>query len=63
MNGINASVVGLLLAAFYNPVWTSAILNPKDFALALILFLLLAFWKIPSWCIVLLSMIFGIYLT
>jgi len=55
--GINASVVGLLLAAFYNPVWTNAILSSSDFAIALVLFLLLAFWKIPSWSIVLLSMI------
>jgi chromate transporter len=32
--GINAAVVGILLAAFYNPIWTSAILTPIDFALA-----------------------------
>lgn len=45
MHGVNAAVVGLLAAAFYNPVWTSAILSAQDFALALAGFLLLAFWK------------------
>jgi chromate transporter len=55
MFGINAAVVGLLAAAFYNPVWTSAILSPKDFALALFGFLLLNFWKVPSWAVVVLS--------
>ncbi len=55
MQGINAAVVGLLLAAFYNPVWTSAILSPKDFSLALFAFLLLAVWRLPSWKVVLVS--------
>jgi len=59
MQGINAAVVGLLLAAFYNPVWTSAINFPKDFALAAICFLLLVFWAIPSWVVVVLSAIAG----
>lgn len=53
MLGVNAAVVGVLLAAFYNPVWTSAILSPKDFALALTAFLLLVFWKSPPWMVVL----------
>lgn len=55
MQGINATVVGLLLSAFYNPVWTSAIYNAKDFALAIFCFLLLTFWSAPSWMVVLLS--------
>ena len=55
MKGINATVVGLLLAAFYNPVWTSAIFTSKDFAIALGAFLLLMFWKAPSWLVVLLA--------
>jgi len=50
--GINAAVVGLLLAALYQPVWTSAILGAKDFALALIAFVCLAFWKFPPWLVV-----------
>jgi chromate transporter len=53
--GINAAVVGLLLAALYNPVWTSAIAAPRDFALGLAAFLLLAVWKVPPWLVVALS--------
>jgi chromate transporter len=52
MLGVNAAVVGLLLAAFYQPVWTSAIHAPADFALALGAFLLLVFWKMPPWLVV-----------
>lgn len=52
--GINAAVVGLLLAAFYNPVWTSAILSVNDFVLAAGAFLLLVFWKAPPWLVVIL---------
>lgn len=50
--GVNAVVVGLLLAALYNPVWTAAIFNWKDFLLALVAFLLLTFRKVPSYLIV-----------
>ena len=52
MMGINAAVVGLLLAAFYDPVWTAAIHTPRDFALALAALLLLQFWKVPPWAVV-----------
>ena len=52
LRGINAAVVGLLLAALYHPVWTSAIHAPVDFALGLADFLLLAFWKWPPWVVV-----------
>ncbi|BBP04693.1 chromate transporter [Sulfuriferula plumbiphila] len=54
MLGVNAAVVGLLLAAFYQPVWTSAILSPADFSLAAGAFLLLVFWKTPPWLVVIL---------
>lgn len=50
--GVNAAVVGILLAALYTPVWTSAILTPADFALALTAFLLLAMWRIPPGIVV-----------
>lgn len=53
--GINAAVVGILLAALYHPVWTSAIFSAKDFALASVGFLLLEFWKVPSWAVVLVT--------
>ena len=52
LNGINASVVGLLLAALYQPVWTSAILSAQDFGMALIAFVALIFWKLPAWLVV-----------
>jgi chromate transporter len=54
LTGVNAAVVGLLLAALYNPVWLSAITGPLDFAVALAAFLLLAVWKTPPWVVVVL---------
>ncbi|MGI9145137.1 MAG: chromate efflux transporter [Chloroflexota bacterium] len=55
LRGINAAVVGLLLAVLYQTVWTSAIFNPQDFALALAAFGLLAVWSVPPWLVVLLT--------
>ena len=54
MRGANAAVVGILGAALYSPVWTSAVLTPRDFALALTGFLLLTVWKVPPWIVVML---------
>ncbi len=54
MRGTNAAVVGILAAALYNPVWTSAVSSPRDFALALFGFLLLTVWKMPPWVVVVL---------
>lgn len=45
-NGVNASVVGILLAALYDPIWTSAIRTQRDFALAAAAFAALVFWKV-----------------
>ncbi len=59
MLGINAAVVGLLLAALYHPVWTSAIFSARDFCLALAAFILLTFWKIPSWAVVIFCALLG----
>ncbi|RDS90384.1 chromate efflux transporter [Pseudomonas fluorescens] len=50
--GVNAAVVGLLLAALYQPVWTSAIFTARDVALALIGLLALMVWKLPPWLVV-----------
>lgn len=55
LRGVNAAVVGILLAALYNPVWTSAIFTATDFALALSAFLVLSFWKWPAWLVVILT--------
>ncbi|WP_323927451.1 chromate efflux transporter [Aeromonas veronii] len=46
VTGINAAVVGLLLAALYQPVWQSAVLAPTDLALAAIGFYLLRVLKL-----------------
>ncbi|SDD92063.1 chromate transporter [Cupriavidus sp. YR651] len=61
--GINAAVVGLLLAALYQPVWTSAIHAPEDFALALLALVALAVWRLPPWVVVLASGLAGWGLT
>lgn len=45
--GINAAVVGLLLAALYQPVWQSAVLAPTDLALAAVAFYLLRVIRLP----------------
>ncbi|MGR9047807.1 chromate efflux transporter [Halobacillus faecis] len=55
LTGVNASVVGILLAAFYDPVLKSSIIDGADFALASILFALLHFFKVPAWAIVLIG--------
>jgi len=55
LTGVNAAVVGLLLAALYRPVWTSAIFGPADFALAIAAFLLLVMWRVPPWLVVILG--------
>ena len=52
LSGINAAVVGLLVAALYQPVWTSAVLEAKDFGLALVALVALIFWKLPAWLVV-----------
>ncbi|MBY0121372.1 chromate efflux transporter [Bacillus sp. S/N-304-OC-R1] len=60
--GINAAVVGILITAFYQPIWTSSILTPKDFAFAAILFSMLSYWKLPPWIVVLTGAFGGILL-
>jgi chromate transporter len=55
LRGVNAAVVGLLLAALYQPVWTVGITNAADFALAVAAFLLLFMWQTPPWLVVILS--------
>ena len=50
--GVNAAVVGLLLAALYHPVWTAAVAGPRDAALVLAAYLALAVWRTPPWLVV-----------
>jgi chromate transporter len=59
LRGVNAAVVGLLLAALYNPVWTSGITNAGDFALGAAAFLLLFMWQTPPWLVVVLCAVGG----
>jgi chromate transporter len=60
MRGVNAAVVGLLGAALYNPVWTSAVQAPADVAIAAIGFVLLVVWRAPPLVVALISAAAGI---
>jgi len=60
---INAAVVGILLAALYQPIWTSSIYKPQNFCMALIALIALMFWKLPPWFVVLAGGILGGLLT
>ena len=46
LRGTNAAVVGILLAALYHPIWTQAVVETRDFLIALAAFCLLQFWKV-----------------
>jgi chromate transporter len=59
LRGVNAAVVGLLLAALYHPVWTAGITSAGDFALGIAAFLLLYMWQVPPWLVVVLSAVAG----
>lgn len=61
--GVNAAVVGILIAAFYHPIWTASILKPIDFAFAAVLFSMLIHWKLPPWVIVITGAVGGIFLS
>jgi chromate transporter len=61
--GINAAVVGILIAALYHPIWTSSILSAVDFAFAAVLFSMLVFWKLPPWVIVVTGAVGGFLLS
>jgi chromate transporter len=60
MRGVNAAVVGLLGAALYDPVWTSAVKTPGDFGLALVGFVLLTVWRAPPLVVVAIGALGGI---
>jgi chromate transporter len=57
--GVNAAVIGILISAFYHPIWTSSILGPIDFAFAAVLFSMLVYWKLPPWVVVLTGAVGG----
>ncbi|VIO67994.1 putative chromate transport protein [Bradyrhizobium ivorense] len=60
MRGVNAAVVGILGAALYQPVWTSTVLGPRDFGIALVGFVLLTVWRAPPLVVVVFSAIAGV---
>jgi chromate transporter len=62
MRGVNAAVVGLLGAALYNPVWTSAVKAPGDFGITLVGFVLLTVWRAPPLLVVAISALGGVAL-
>jgi chromate transporter len=62
IRGASAAVVGILAAALYDPVFTSAIVDPATFALAVACFVLLVVAKAPPWAVVLLGAAAGILL-
>ncbi|EKE76466.1 chromate efflux transporter [Oceanibaculum indicum] len=57
--GVNAAVVGLLLAALYDPVFTTAVAGAPDLAAALVCYAALQFWKAPPWAVVVLAGLVG----
>ena len=63
MLGTNAAVVGLLGAALYKPVWTSAVQGPMDFTIASVAFVLLIAWQAPPLFVVMLSALAGMGLS
>ena len=62
MMGVNAAVVGILLAAFYDPIWTSAVLGLQDFAMVVLFYLMLQLWKLPPWLVVIAGAGLGYFL-
>ena len=63
MRGVNSSVVGILGAALYTPIWTSVVRHPADFAVALTGFVLLLAWKAPPLIVVAFCAVSGVALS
>ena len=59
LRGVNAAVVGVLLAALFTPIWTGSVHTSADFGLALVAFLLLTLWAVPPWLVVVLGAVAG----
>jgi chromate transporter len=62
LRGANAAVVGVLLAALYNPVWKEGVTNARDVATVLAAFACLATWRVPPWLVVILTAAAGQWL-
>ncbi len=61
LSGVNAAVVGLLLAVLFTPVWTSSVRDSSDFATVVVAVVLLAFWRLPPWLVVMLAAVAGFF--
>jgi len=61
LSGVNAAVVGLLLAVLFTPVWTSSVRDASDFATVVVAAVLLAVWKLPPWLVVMLAAVAGFF--
>lgn len=62
LRGANAAVVGVLLAALYDPVWREGVTSARDVAAAIAAFALLHYWKTPPWLVVILTAAAGQWL-
>ena len=61
LSGVNAAVVGLLLAVLFTPVWTSSVRDSSDFATVVVAVVLLALWRLPPWLVVMLAAVAGFF--
>lgn len=61
LSGVNAAVVGLLLAVLFTPVWTSSVRDSSDFATVVVAIVLLAVWRLPPWLVVMLAAVAGFF--
>jgi len=59
LKAVNASVIGLLIATFYDPITLSSLKNAHDFALISVAFVILFFTKTPQWLAVIMLMLCG----
>lgn len=57
--GVNAAVIGILIAAFYSPIFTSTVNGAVDFVFAAFLFVMIAYWKLPPWSLVIAGVLGG----
>ena len=62
MQGVNAAVVGILAAALFDPIWISTVRTPADFAIAVLAFAALVWWRVPVWLAVVLTAAMGVVL-
>lgn len=59
LRGVNAAVVGILLAALFDPIFNATVHRPVDFAIVLGAFAALVMWKVPAWVVVALTAVAG----